>query len=140
MDDQCKYNNIIDLPHHTSITRTQMSLVERAAQFSPFAALSGYDATIKEAGRLTDEKIEIDDDALSVLNMKYQFLVDSLGDELEVTFTYFKPDECKSGGAYIKVTGVVKKTDDFERLIVLQNGTKIPIDQILNIDGDICAS
>lgn len=112
-------------------------MIDRAAQFSPFAALTGYDAAIKETGRLTDDKIEMDEEALNILNMKFQILVDSLDDEPEVTFTYFKPDERKAGGAYLEVTGTVKKVDDFERLIVMQNGMKMPMDDILNIDGSI---
>ena len=134
------YEDIINLPHHVSKTRPQMSMIDRAAQFSPFAALTGYDAAIKETGRLTDEKIEMDEEALSILNMKFHLLVDSLADEPEITFTYFKPDERKAGGAYIDVTGKVKKVDDFERLIVMQNGTKMPMDDILNIEGEIFAS
>ena len=134
------YEDIINLPHHVSETRPQMSMIDRAAQFSPFAALTGYDAAIKETRRLTDEKIEMDEEALNILNMKFQLLVDSLADEPEITFTYFKPDERKAGGAYIDVTGKVKKVDDFERLIVMQNGTKMPMDDILNIEGEIFAS
>lgn len=134
------YEDIINLPHHVSKTRPQMSMIDRAAQFSPFAALTGYDAAIKETGRLTDEKIEMDEEALNILNMKFQLLVDRLADEPEITFTYFKPDERKAGGAYIDVTGKVKKVDDFERLIVMQNGTKLPMDDILNIEGEIFAS
>lgn len=133
------YDDIINLPHYVSTTRPQMSMLDRAAQFSPFAALTGYDAAIKETGRLTDEKIEMDEEALNILNMKFQILVDSLDDEPEVTFTYFKPDERKAGGTYIEVTGTVKKVDDFERLIVMQNGTKMPMDDVLNIEGDIFA-
>ena len=127
------YEDIITLPHHISATRPQMSMIDRAAQFSPFAALTGYDAAIKETGRLTEEKIELDEEALNNLNMKFQILVDSLGDEPEVTFAYFKPDERKAGGAYIEVTGTVKKIDGFERLIVMQNGTKIPMDDVFEI-------
>ena len=134
------YSDIIHLPHHELTTRQRMPLINRAASFSPFAALTGYDAAIKETGRLTDEKIEIDEEALNILNMKFQILVDSLDDEPEVTFTYFKPDERKAGGAYIEVTGAVKKVDDFERLIVMENGTKMPMDDILNIEGEIFAS
>ena len=134
------YEDIINLPHHVSETRPQMSMIDRAAQFSPFAALTGYDAAIKETGRLTDEKIEMDEEALNILNMKFQLLVDRLADEPEITFTYFKPDERKAGGAYIDVAGKVKKVDDFERLIVMQNGTKMPMDDILNIEGEIFAS
>lgn len=135
-----QYDDIINLPHHVSATRLQMAMIDRAAQFSPFAALTGYDAAIKETGRLTDAKIELGEEALNILNMKFQLLVDSLADEPEITFTYFKPDERKAGGAYIDVTGKVKKVDDFERLIVMQNGTKMPMDDILNIEGEIFAS
>ena len=128
-----QYADIINLPHHVSATRPQMSMIDRAAQFSPFAALTGYDAAIKETGRLTDEKIELDEAALNILNMKFQILVDSLDEEPEVIFTYFKPDERKAGGAYVDLTGKVKKVDDLERMIVMQNGAKIPMDDILEI-------
>ena len=140
MNGKQKYADIINLPHHVSAIRPQMSMADRAAQFSPFAALTGYDAAIHETGRLTDDKIELDEETLNILNMKLRLLVDSLDDEPEVTFTYFKPDERKAGGAYIEVTGTVKKVDDFERLIVMQNGTKMPMDDILNIEGEIFAS
>ena len=139
-ESKTRYEDIINLPHHVSSTRPQMSMLERAAQFSPFAALTGYDTAIKETGRLTDEKIEIGEEALTFLNMKLQLLVDNLDDKPEVTFTYFKPDERKSGGAYVDVTGTVKKVDDYERQIVMHNGTKIPLDDILNIEGNIFAS
>ena len=134
-----KYADIINLPHHVSANRPQMSMADRAAQFSPFAALTGYDAAIHETGRLTDNKIELDEETLNILNMKLRLLVENLDDEPEVTFTYFKPDGRKAGGAYIEVTGRVKKVDDFERRIVMQNGTKMPMDDILNIEGDIFA-
>ena len=134
---QSKYGDIINLPHHVSSTRPQMSMIDRAAQFSPFAALTGYDAAIKETGRLTDEKIEMDEEALNILNMKFQVLVDSMDDEPEVTFTYFKPDERKAGGAYLTASGVVKKIDDFERMIVMRNGTKIPMDDVLDFDIEV---
>ena len=134
------YDDIIDLPHHVSATRPQMSMMDRAAQFSPFAALTGYDAAIKETGRLTDEKIEMDEEALNILNTKFQILMNCLDDEPEVTFTYFKPDEHKDGGAYIEVTDKVKIIDEFERLIVMQNGTKMVMDDILNIEGKIFAT
>jgi hypothetical protein len=134
------YEDIINLPHHVSATRPQMSMMDRAAQFSPFAALTGYDAAIKESGRLTDEKIEMDADALNILNAKFQMLRNHLKENPEVTFTCFRPDERKAGGAYITVTGTVKKMNDFERLIVMQNGTKMPMDDILDIEGDIFAS
>lgn len=134
------YSDIISLPHHVSAARPRMSMTDRAAQFSPFATLIGYDAAIRETGRLTDEKIALDEGALNILNMKFQILADSLDGDPEVAFTCFRPDERKAGGAYIEVTGTVKKVDDFEKLIVMQNGTKIPMDDILNIEGAIFAS
>ena len=135
-----RYDDIINLPHHVSATRPQMSMMDRAAQFSPFAALTGYDAAIKETGRLTDQKVEMGAEVLNILNMKFQILIDSLAVEPEVTLTYFEPDERKDGGSYIDVTGVVKKVDDFKRLILMQSGTKIPMDDVLEIEGDIFSS
>lgn len=135
-----KYGDILNMPHHVSATRPQMPMSDRAAQFSPFAALTGYDAAIKETGRLTDTKIELDDEELHSLNLKFQFLVEYLEDEPEVAVTYFKADERKAGGAYLKATGIVKKLDDFERLITMQDGTKIPMDDILTIESDAFSS
>ena len=135
-----KYDEIIGLPHHVSKTRPQMPMSDRAAQFAPFAALTGYDSAIKETGRLTDEKIELDEEALTALNMKYQLLVVVLDEEPEVEITYFKPDERKAGGEYVSVIGAVKKVDDFERLITMQDGMKIPMDDVLSIDGELFSS
>lgn len=132
-----KYDEIIDLPHHVSKTRPQMPMSDRAAQFSPFAALTGYDSAIKETGRLTDEKIELDEETLMALNMRYQLLIDSLKESPEVRITYFKPDERKSGGAYLTVTGVVKKVDDYERLITMRDGLVLPMDDVLTIEGEL---
>ena len=134
------YEDIINLPHHISPTRQQMPMSDRAAQFSPFAALTGYDAAIKETGRLTDERIELDEEALTALDMKYQLLIDAFDDAPEVTITYFQPDERKAGGKYITATSAVKKVDDFERRITMQNGTKIPMDDVLSIDGEVFSS
>ena len=134
------YEDIINLPHHISPTRQQMPMSDRAAQFSPFAALTGYDAAIKETGRLTDTKIELDGEELHNLNLKFQLLVEFLEDAPEVAITYFKADERKAGGAYLEATGIVKKLDDFERRITMQNGTKIPMDDVLSIDGEMFSS
>ena len=134
------YEDIINLPHHISPTRQQMPMSDRAAQFSPFAALTGYDAAIKETGRLTDTKIELDDEELHNLNLKFQLLVEFLEDAPEVAITYFKADERKAGGAYLEATGIVKKLDDFKRRITMQNGTKIPMDDVLSIDGEMFSS
>lgn len=135
-----KYNEIMELPHHVSKTRPQMPMSDRAAQFAPFAALTGYDSAIKETGRLTDEKIELDEEALTALNMRYQLLMDALDEEPEVEITYFKHDERKAGGEYVSITGAVKKIDDFERLITMQDGTKIPMDDISAVAGELFSS
>lgn len=135
-----QYEDIINLPHHVSPTRPQMPMSDRAAQFAPFAALTGYDAAIKETGRLTDEKIELDEESLTALDMKYQLLMDAFDKVPEVTITYFQPDERKAGGKYVSATGAVKKVDDFERLITMQDGTRIPMDDVLSIDGELFSS
>ena len=114
-----------------------MSMMDRAAQFSPFAALTGYDGAIKETARLTDEKSELGDEAISILNMKLQMLTEAFEDRPEVFITYFKPDERKAGGAYLRVSGVVKKIDEFERILVLMDGTKIKMEDIADIEGQI---
>ena len=135
-----KYDEIMELPHHVPKTRPQMPMSDRAAQFAPFAALTGYDSAIKETGRLTDEKIELDEEALTALDMKYQLLMDSFDDAPEVTITYFQPDKRKAGGKYITATSTVKKVDNFERRITMQDGTKIPMDDVLSIDGEMFSS
>jgi len=131
------YDDIINLPHHVSTTRPQMSMADRAAQFSPFAALTGYDAAIKETGRLTDSRIELGEETLRHLNERFQFLVDGISDTPIVHITFFVPDERKAGGAYITVTGTAKKVDTHLRMIILQDGTKIPMDDIISIEGDV---
>lgn len=132
-----KYDEIIDLPHHVSKTRPQMPMSDRAAQFSPFAALTGYDSAIKETGRLTDEKIELGEESLTALNARYQMLMDVLAEGPEVRITYFKPDERKAGGAYVTITGAIRKIDDFEQIIIMQDGTRIPMGDVLSLEGEL---
>lgn len=131
------YDDIINLPHHVSATRPQMSMIDRAAQFSPFAALTGYDAAIKETGRLTDERIEIDEDTKASLDMKQAYLMEIIDEQPEISVTYFLPDTKKSGGAYVTVTGNLKRFDEYERLLILTNGKKIPMDDIADIESDL---
>jgi hypothetical protein len=131
------YDDIINLPHHVSATRPQMSMIDRAAQFSPFAALTGYDAAIKETGRLTDEKIELDEDTRTALDIKQAYLIEMIDEQPEISVTYFLPDTRKSGGAYVTVTGNLKRFDEYERLMILTNGKKIPMDDIANIESDL---
>lgn len=129
------YSDIIDHLHYVSKTRPQMSELERAAQFSPFAALTGYDAAIQETGRLTDERMEIGEEEKAMLDRKQQYLLEIISDKPEITVSYFKPDERKSGGAYVSVTGKLKRLDDVERMLVLTDGKKIPLDDITDLES-----
>lgn len=131
------YEDIINLPHHVSKTRPQMSMRDRAAQFSPFAALTGYDAAIKETGRLTDERLELDEDAKAALDMKQAYPLEMIDEQPEITIIYFLPDTKKSGGAYVTATGKLKRFDEYERLLILTNGKKIPMDDIADIECDL---
>ena len=131
-----KYEDIINLPHHVSKTRPQMSMLERAAQFSPFAALNGYDDAVKETGRLTDERIELGDEERDLLDRKQLYLQEIIADRPEITVTFFVPDEKKSGGSYTAITGNLKRVALYERLLVLTDGKKIPLDDIADIKGD----
>lgn len=128
------YEDIIHLPHHVSKTRPPMSMADRAAQFSPFAALTGYDDAILETGRLTDEKLEAGEERLAVLNTQFRILMDHLADHPEISVTYFVPDDRKSGGAYVTVKGRVKKVNDFDRFLVLQDGLRIPMDDVVEME------
>ena len=130
------YEDIINLPHHVSPKRPQMSMQDRAAQFSPFAALTGYEDAIKETGRLTDVEIELSDEDRELLDQKQQYLQEHIGDRPEITITYFVPDEKKSGGAYISISGRMKRVDEYARQFVLTDGKKIPLDDIIDIRSD----
>ena len=127
------YDDIIDLPHPTSERHPRMPMVNRAAQFSPFAALTGYDAAVKETARLTDAKVELTEEEKSILDAKLQMLADRLASQPTVKFTYFKSDQKKAGGAYLTVSGTVKRIDGLAGDIVLTDGQRIPIEDILDI-------
>lgn len=132
-----RYDDIIDLPHHQSVTRPRMSRINRAAQFAPFAALTGYEAAILETGRLTDMRIELDESRKAVLNEKLRLLMLHLRDKPEVTITYFEPDLKKSGGAYLSVTGHIRKVDEYSHTVSLEDGITVLIDQIFGIDSSL---
>ena len=133
------YDDIINLPHHVSSKHPQMSIENRAAQFSPFAALTGYDAAIKETSRTTDQRIELDESAMADLDMKLHMLTDRIADQPEISVTYFQKDEKKGGGTYVTAVNHVNKIDAFEMTIFLANGEKISIDDILDIECDVFA-
>ena len=131
------YEDIINLPHHTSKKHPRMSLEARSAQFAPFAALTGYDEVLIETARLTNERIEIDETIKVIIDSKLQIIKEHIKEMPLITFMYFVPDLKKDGGKYVTVTGNVKKIDEYRNGIVLENKTEIPIDEIIDINGDI---
>ena len=131
------YADIINLPHHELKTRQRMPFNNRAATFSPFAALTGYDDAVKETARLTSEQIELDEGAKEILNDKLRIAADKADQEPEIKVTYFLPDKKKDGGAYITIKAVIKRIDEYERLVVFTDKSTIPIDDIYEIEGDI---
>ena len=139
MDNDCssKYKDIIDLPHHQSLRRPRMAMIDRAAQFSPFAALTGHNDAIIETARLTDRKIELDEGTKSIINEKIQMISDFLFEKPTVTFTHFEPDIKKEGGTYLNTTGTVKRIDEFKREIILTDGRIILIEHIYDIESDL---
>ncbi len=132
-----RYDDIIHLPHHVSEKHPRMPVSDRAAQFSPFSALSGFEATIEETVRMTDERIELDDDQKAELDRKLRTLKEQLPQRPEVRIVYFVPDERKAGGMYRTVTGYVLKMDGISRSVVMASGTVIPMDDIWDVDGDL---
>lgn len=134
------YDDIIHLPHPTSNHHPQMSIADRAAQFSPFAALTGYDGAIKETARLTDQRIDLEDSAQAILNEKLRILQEQVGSQAETEVVFFCPDELKTGGSYLSKRGIVKKIEGYNRTILMQDDTKIPIDDIIDLTGELFRS
>ena len=139
------YEDIIHLPHHQSATRLHMSLYDRAAQFSPFAALTGFDGVIAETSRLTDQKIELSEYERALLDQKLSRIDDELrkGNHPEITVIYFVPDPLKAGGAYEEYTGRVRSINAVEKCVVFlaenrrSAGKRIRIDGIAEIRGEL---
>ena len=128
-----RYDDIIDLPHHVSATRPRMSMTDRAAQFQPFRALTGYEDAVKETARLTDERIELTDEAKALLDAELQKLADDIAHHPQITVTYFQPDKKKAGGAYVAAAGRLKRIDDVEGALILMSGERIHVEDILEI-------
>lgn len=133
--DSHKYKDIINLPHPTSKSHPRMSMAERAAQFSPFAALTGYGGVIQEAGRLTEMKKELGDSEIEELERNLSRLAENAGQRPLISVTYFQPDKKKEGGAYITVTGRFKEINEAEHRLLLTDRTEIPIENILRIEN-----
>lgn len=128
------YDDIIDLPHYVSASRMPMSMESRAAQFAPFAALSGHDAAIAETARLTSAKSELSAEDFQRMSRRLSLALESAS---PVDITYFLPDETKQGGRYVAADGIVKRIDTVDGTLTLSDGRQIPLADILAIEGDI---
>lgn len=138
--DDHRYDDIIHLPHHRSTERAHMSLHDRAAQFAPFSALTGYAEEIDETSRVTEEKITLDETAIERINEKLYEISQHISEKRNVSVTYFKPDTLKKGGAYLTDVGTIKKIDEIEKSVLMDSGMKINMEQIIDIeimDGSI---
>lgn len=133
------YQDILYLPHHVSEIHRPMPRGSRAAQFAPFAALTGYGEAIGETVRQTDDCIALDEDEKDMLDRKLQILHASLAEKPLIRVTYFLPDERKAGGAYFHVSGNVERLDIQKRILVLADRTAIPLERICSLDG-VCFS
>lgn len=134
------YEDIIDIPHHTSSKHPRMTIEARSAQFAPFSALTGYNEAVKETARVTEEKIEIDDGLKIVINNKLQIINNNIKDNPKVSITYFIKDKNKEGGEYITIIGTIKKLDSIKELVILEDKTIIPIKDIINITSSLFSS
>ena len=127
------YFDIISRQHPTSKKHTRMSNKNRAAQFAPFAALTGYEESIEETARLTDSRIELGEDEIKEINAKLNFIQEHIKERPKVTITYFQPDEKKDGGKYTVATGKIRRIDEFNRIIIFEDMMEIAIDEITEI-------
>lgn len=133
--DYFPYFEILSRIHPTSKKHPRMSRMNRAAQFAPFAALTGYEESIEETARLTDRRIELSEYEIEELNEKLNFIQEHIKERPEVTITYFQPDERKEGGSYITVTGKVRRIDEVNKVVVLENESVIWIEKIIDLYG-----
>lgn len=132
-----KYDDILHLPHPTSKKHPRMPISDRAAIFSPFAALTGHAAAIQETARLTDQKIELDADTKAELDRRQAILLEHIAEQPEVTITWFCPDEKKSGGAYVVTVGRLKRVDETAGTLRLADGMTIALDEIVDLQSDL---
>ena len=138
-----RYDDIINLPHPVSRSHPRMTVQNRAAQFAPFAALTGYGDAVNETARLTDQKMELDENNKQILDEKLQMIQKYIAEKKEqeefpeVTITYFKADEKKEGGAYLTATGRFLKIDIYEHAVVLQDKSRYPVRDIVDLQCDL---
>jgi len=131
------YDDIINMPHYVSKKRPQMPMENRAAQFAPFSALTGYSDKIKETSRIVDKKIDLSDEEKNTINEKILLLRDNIKDNTQVSITYFIKDKKKDGGSYITTIDIIKKIDMYNKLIILESGIKILFDDVYNIESNL---
>jgi len=129
-----KYEDMLTMPHHKSKKHPHMSVADRAAQFSPFAALTGHEDAVKETARVTERRIELSEDQKVRLDERIRFVAEQGKERPEILVTYFQKDQKKEGGSYITVSGRVKKVDAVERRLLWEDGTQISIEDILELD------
>ena len=127
------YDDIINLPHHVSVKHPRLSKEQRAAQFAPFAALTGYGDAIKETARITEDRIEIDEEEKKKIDNKIIELKSKINDKPKVTITFFIPDIKKSGGEYVTIIGNLRRIDEYNKLLILEDKKKILIEEIIEI-------
>lgn len=132
-----KYDDIIHLPHHVSRTRKPMPMINRAAQFAPFAALTGHDEAITETARQTTPKRILSSDEQEILSKRLAYAIDHISERPNLTFTYFIPDTLKDGGRYVTITGVIRKYDALEKTVILETNEILLIDNILSTSGEM---
>lgn len=130
------YEDIINMPHHTSRKHPRMSMENRAAQFAPFAALTGFSDEVKETARLTDRRIELEDEFKLIISNKLNYLLENKDKRSEVIVTYFVYDGKKSGGMYVDKKGIIKKISLQEGIIIFEDKEVISINEIIDIEGE----
>ena len=129
-----QYADIINLPHYVSKKRSHMSMIDRGAQFSPFAALTGYEAVLAETARQTEQAAELTEGAVEALDGILRALCDRIREQPFAVFTCFQPDERKEGGAFVRIAGNLKKYDSIQKTLILTDGQRVPIEQIFAIE------
>lgn len=134
MNDEHKYDDIINLEHHVSTKHSRMSLENRSAQFAPFSALTGYEEAVTEEARITESRIDIDEEAKIEVNEKLNYIMKHLDKNIIVSVTYFEKDKKKHGGSYKTIKGIIKKIDDFRKTIEMQTGEIIKIEELKKIE------
>ena len=134
MNDEHKYDDIINLEHHVSTKHPRMSLENRSAQFAPFSALTGYEEAVTEEARVTESRIAIDEEAKIEVNEKLNYIMKNLDKNIIVSVTYFEKDKKKQGGRYKTIKGIIKKIDDFRKTIEMKTGEIIKIEELKKIE------